>query len=713
MAASYKRPGAFIEETLLPQQIPSLNLDVAVGAFLGAAERGPSDTPIFVSSWAEFVRTFGSFKKSDGTEFPLAYQVYMFFANSGRGCWVKRVTSSEAERASVVLSDKNVTVGGADAALDVLRLVAASPGDWALADSATRGVSVSVDDQTPRFIIETAVRADNVLAIATSSQHGLAVGDAVRIVGLSNVTMTLEGRIASVPSAYTFTIANTGTAATVGTAGVPTNGRVIPAEGRFSLAVLSGGTTAGYFVEKFNDLSMNPSSERYAPRVINLSSRYITAELPLGFTPNQVEGVDIYRAPGTTAVPVGLGRSIYTQATSTLVITAADNDDLTSTATITVGTHTFLVNDRVSIQGVVVDSSLENIFNGTHTITAKAAATVSFASSADLGEAVVTLGEGSTASVTTVTASTVTGSLDGNPLTAEELIAQTDQLDPLTPNLVVNVPDAPLLGQTGCRRVYSAFLAKVDERADSFLVMDTPPGLLPAEAAGFASDITPKSANGAIYYPNVRITDPGSTGSVSVVKTLPPGGSVVGLYLNTDASRGSWKAPAGVGAALKNVVSLERALSSSELDALNTAVTPVNAIRPIPGSGNCVMGARTISQENRFRYVSTRRSMLQIKKKLIDLTTFAIFENNDPNLWASLRTVISVYLQEVWQQGGLRGDVPAQAFYVTCDGSNNTNQTIADGQVNIEVGVALQTPAEFVVIKIGQFEGGASATVQE
>jgi len=41
---------------------------------------------------------------------------------------------------------------------------------------------------------------------------------------------------------------------------------------------------------------------------------------------------------------------------------------------------------------------------------------------------------------------------------------------------------------------------------------------------------------------------------------------------------------------------------------------------------------------------------------------------------------------------------------------NNSPATAQQGIVNIEVGVALSSPAEFVIIKIGQFEGGSAAS---
>jgi phage tail sheath protein FI len=35
---------------------------------------------------------------------------------------------------------------------------------------------------------------------------------------------------------------------------------------------------------------------------------------------------------------------------------------------------------------------------------------------------------------------------------------------------------------------------------------------------------------------------------------------------------------------------------------------------------------------------------------------------------------------------------------------------VSAGELRIEVGVALQRPAEFVIIKIGQIDGGATVT---
>jgi phage tail sheath protein FI len=701
MVATFKRPGAYVEEVVLPQQINSLGLDIAVGAFVGAAERGSVTGPVFTATWSEFSRQFGGFKRSDGSAYPLAYAAYMFFSNNGRGCWVNRVASGTAYPATITLND------GLVSPTDVLTVTASSPGDWGLA-TATSGLSLVVDNLSLVSAIQMVSRnASNVMTVTTSASHGLSVGTIVAITGLTGTGANVEGPVLSVIDYKNFTIASTGSSYTEGDMITATSGAVSPSTDTFAVSVLLGGTTNGYLVEKFNDLSLDPAAARYALQVINTNSAYIQVALPAGFVAPVVGGVNVYRGPSTNeGIPVGLGRPTVNVVT---VRTAVPTAVAWATNVVTVtAANAFVVGDQVTISNVTVAGSVTNAYNGTFAIATATGTQFTYALATNPGTAAVSALTLATSSHTVPTL--ITGSLDGAALQASELIAAATGLDALNPNLVVNVPDAAILSESDAQSVYTAYLGMLDNRGDSFMVMDTPAGLMPSEAIGFAADITPKSSNGAIYYPNLVIPDPSASSSGST-RTVAPGGAVVGLYLATDASRGAWKAPAGVGAALSNVVALERKLSSGDLDALNTAITPVNSIRSVPGAGICVFGARTVSNDTRFRYVNTRRTMLQIKKSLLDATQFAIFEGNDTRLWAQLRTVCTTYLNGVWQSGGLKGSKAGDAFYVVCDATNNSLQSVSDGQVVIEVGVALQVPAEFVIIRIGQFDGGSSATV--
>jgi len=236
-----------------------------------------------------------------------------------------------------------------------------------------------------------------------------------------------------------------------------------------------------------------------------------------------------------------------------------------------------------------------------------------------------------------------------------------------------------------------------------FVVVDTPANQTVAQAISFAGSLTDTS-NAAVYHPSIYIADPVGRSSTSLRK-IGPSGSVAGLYLANDSRIGSgvWKAPAGLNSHVVGVVATETAFTSDDLDSMNSSTSPVNPIRQVPGAGVVVMGARTLLQDGTAnKYVNMRRSLIYIKQRLKDITEFAIFENNDERLWDRLNAVISTFLNDYRNQGGLRGATPAAAYFVKVDSQNNTPSTIANGEVHIQVGVALEYPAEFIVIDLSQ-----------
>jgi len=265
--------------------------------------------------------------------------------------------------------------------------------------------------------------------------------------------------------------------------------------------------------------------------------------------------------------------------------------------------------------------------------------------------------------------------------------------------LVIFLPDANALS-SGTVAVYDAATSWSEDN-NGFVVVDTDPSLPTSNAITFAGSLADTS-NAAVYFPHFFIADPLGR-STGALRKIGPAGAIAGLYLATDASRGVFKAPAGIGTQVLGAVAMERSFTSSELDLMNSSTSPINPIRQIPGAGLSVMGARTLKQDGTAnKYVNMRRSLIYIRKNLKNLTEFALFENNDEKLWAQIRTSLSAFLSEYRNQGGLRGATNAQAFYVKCDKENNTTTSIANGEVNIQVGVALQYPAEFIVIDLVQ-----------
>lgn len=295
----------------------------------------------------------------------------------------------------------------------------------------------------------------------------------------------------------------------------------------------------------------------------------------------------------------------------------------------------------------------------------------------------------------------LTGGNNGPAPVASEYTAVLDGFTALERPLVLFAPEIiEVLGASNGKTVHDALVSWAAAN-NSFAVLDTDSDLTPAAALTYASGLSATSY-AAVYYPNVFIADPLGR-SASALRKIGPAGAVAGLYIFTDKQIGPFKAPAGVTATIRGAVAPERALTSAELDTLNSATQPINAIRSLPGAGIVSMGARTLLQDGTAnKYVNMRRSLIYIRKSLNDLTQFALFENNDERLWARIRTTLSLFLNDYRNQGGLRGTTEAEAFFVKCDAENNTNDSIANGEVRIEVGVALQYPAEFVVITLSQ-----------
>lgn len=303
----------------------------------------------------------------------------------------------------------------------------------------------------------------------------------------------------------------------------------------------------------------------------------------------------------------------------------------------------------------------------------------------------------------TTEAEALAGGSDGVAADEDYALAFT-QFDTISALLVVNAPNVRDAG------LYTA----VANRGNSFIVVDPEENDLPADVIADASLPSLGTTDGsyaAVYYPWLHIADPASDAPRGSTVKVPPGASVAGMILRTESSRGVYKAPAGIAANLVGTVATERRLTTSNLNDLSDA--HINAIRPVPGAGISVMGARTRATSTSAKYISVRRLLNYVKQRSSEVSKFALFEPNSPNLWDQLRVTNGSFLSELWQMGGLAGVDPTQAYYVKVDRDINTEQTIANGEVHIELGVAPVYPAEFVIIRVGQFEADASIVVSE
>jgi phage tail sheath protein FI len=185
----------------------------------------------------------------------------------------------------------------------------------------------------------------------------------------------------------------------------------------------------------------------------------------------------------------------------------------------------------------------------------------------------------------------------------------------------------------------------------------------------------------------------------------PPSGNVLGLYARTDIARGVWKSPAND--TLSGVFDLEYYVDHGTQQVLNPR--SVNVIRRFPGCGIKVWGARTLTDNSPFRYISVRRLFIFLEHSIYDSTRWVVFEPNDERLWERVKDTIWLFLRTQWRNGALIGATEGEAFTITCDHSTMTQEDILTGRLICEIGVAPVGPAEFVVFRIYQNTAEAQA----
>lgn len=296
------------------------------------------------------------------------------------------------------------------------------------------------------------------------------------------------------------------------------------------------------------------------------------------------------------------------------------------------------------------------------------------------------------------TAVTLAGGADSVP-NDSDYTAAYDGIDGLDGNLLLNA--------VGRLTGIGNLISKAEQRGDSFVIVDA------SKASDSVNDLKSdvasigQSAYAAFYGPCLLMSDPTKSGG-SAIRTTYPGGAVAGLITRTEVEQSVAKAPAGWTSDIRGAYGTLFKLTDTQIGELYTHTVPVNSFRTIPGGGIVVWGARTLKRTNPDKWISVRRTLGYLKYNLKVIVGFAVFENNDGNLWTSINMRCAGFLGDFWRNGGLKGDTPGQAFYVLCDESNNTPASIEAGIVNVEVGVALQTPAEFIQLNISQWTGGSN-----
>ena len=301
------------------------------------------------------------------------------------------------------------------------------------------------------------------------------------------------------------------------------------------------------------------------------------------------------------------------------------------------------------------------------------------------------------------------------PLTAFDYAGESDPVDAAPEDRtglagLATIRDIALLAvpdqdETALPGITSKVVGQCDLQKDRFCVLQFPNG------TAFNALMPPMdSAFGAVYHPWINVLKPDGKSFIAV----PPAGHIAGVIARTDIERGVHKAPANE--VLRGVLTqdvgasgpLVTKVTTGQQDVLNPK--GVNCVRDFRSMGRDIRiwGARTMTSDAQWKYVSVRRLFIMIEQSIERGTHWVVFEPNDAYTWNRVVSSVSGFLTTLWRNGALFGTSAQEAFFVKCDQTTMTQDDIDNGRLVCLVGVAPVKPAEFVIFRFSQKTAAAA-----
>jgi phage tail sheath protein FI len=669
----YLSPGVYIEEQDTGPE-PISGVSTSTTGFVGMTVRGPiTGPPTLVTSFPEFVRNFGGYLPDSATfhdQRYLPYAVRGFFENLGQRAYIVRVPGT----GKVVANDGGTPVSGL-----LTRLAAdAKAGDTTIQLATTRGIVKGTTINLRQVKNGLATTEPAAIAVASYTEG-------------TTPTVTLVSALANNYQAqYTTVITNEATPAL-----------------HFQISAKDPGAWGNSI-----GIQIKQSTRTKVQRADNNNLAQLDT-VPLASAANFYAGAIVEFNTGSQK----LWRKVKSIAGSSMVVdvafaTASDlNVDAGAPAGFALTTASTCEFDITASYGGVSESyrflTMDNttlnyygtvLANNSNLLVMTTGATPDltntpfiFPSAPDGLNLTLINGVDGTAAPT---AADYIGT-DNGPGLRTGIQALTDALD-ISIEAVPGITDQNVINAliTHCETLkYRFAILDSNEKAD-LNAIKTQRDLYDTKYA-------------ALYYPRISIYDPLTDADV----TAPVSGHMAGIYARVDNQRGVWKAPANE--ILGAVDDLEFKLSKGDQDELNPEPTNICVLRDFRarGRGLRVYGARCITSVPQWKYINVRRLFIFLEASLDQGTQWVVFEPNDQKLWNRLIQSVSNFLTTVWREGGLMGSKPEEAFFVKCGLDTMTLDDRENGRLIMIVGVAPVFPAEFVIIRIGQWAGGSS--VQE
>jgi phage tail sheath protein FI len=219
-------------------------------------------------------------------------------------------------------------------------------------------------------------------------------------------------------------------------------------------------------------------------------------------------------------------------------------------------------------------------------------------------------------------------------------LAALDRIDEIA---LLCVPDEvhPSLDPANQKQIRNEVVNQCERLRDRMSICQVPKGKKLVQKIS----ANPDTSYSALYYPWIRVSNPLNRKAILV----PPGGHVAGIYARNDRQRGVHKAPANMevrGVVVHNIYRTQRPLEIQIGKKEQSILNPrgVNVIRDFRtvGRGIRVWGARTMSSNPEWRFISSRRLMIFIEESINKGTQWVVFERNNASTWSKFRQAVRI-----------------------------------------------------------------------
>lgn len=723
-----------VEEPPSIRSLPAIPTGLA--AFLGIAQWGPLGSPMFVTSFEEYVRTFGSYTST--ADMTLA--VEDFFKHGGRSAFCTRTVhytniTNPATDTAVAASSSINDRGGAAAPATVLSTSEPwylQPGNHIDLDFDNNGMQVAT-------VLATPAKRNNT---GTAEPYNLVGGEALTVKVNGGPTQTV-GFVAgdfAVPGAATaeevaaaINKALVGAQAYVITAGTEVElasdrmgtGASIQVTGGTANVVLVFGTAVANGTGNVADVTQVTAAEIAAiitalppagggtavvsagKVLLTSGATGATAEIEVvgttvTFTPIFTVGVYLGSAAGVSPTLLVAGKYKGMRGNSLKAVIKAPTSGEVDEFNLDIQENGVTVEVFPNLSMTDTDTNYcEEVVNDPNTGSNLVAVT-DLASPASSPNDLPALGT-----------YTLTGGGDGLAALADSdfIGSEAGPTGLYAFDTIQDIAIGPIVPNRCTNAVQNAQIAyaQVHRKGSMFVVLGPPAGLSKTGIVTYVSvtaSLEGATEFAAIYWPRTNIVNPSKTVFGNSEEILvDPCGIIAGVYARTDAAfpGGVYRAPAGIEfGAMQGVTSFETDDVLKEPVRDYIAAHRINPLTSFPGSPRFIDGHDVLKGDGNWPTVPERRGVIFIEQTVKRGMEVYRHSPNDDLTRNSAKRTITAFLLTQLRLRAFRSMDPDKAFKVDVGEQLNPPSEQMAGKLNASISLATNRPVKWVVLTFSQ-----------